>query len=166
MAVTTMEKITSLAQKLKNSVSGIPHLTHLTLTKGEMFGWNHTACAITYHPAAQDSEAYLLHEFGHALLGHEAYAHDIELIRMERDAWNQAQELGAQYDIAIDEDLIEDALDTYRDWLHSRSLCPRCDATGVQTDSHTYQCVACSNVWRVNEARTCALRRYSTKKRP
>ena len=61
------------------------------------------------------------------------------------------------------EDFIEEHLDTYRDWLHARSSCPDCTATGYQTDASTYACPACSHTWRVNEARICQLRRYSTK---
>ena len=161
-----MEKIISLATKLKNSVSGIPHLTHLTLKKGEMFGWDHTACAITYDIHAEHASAYLLHEFGHALLNHREYTSDIELIRMERAAWDEAMKIAAAQSITIEDDTVEDSLDTYRDWLHSRTLCPACAATGIQTERRTYRCLACGHTWRVNEARTCALRRYSTKKRP
>ena len=81
-------------------------------------------------------------------------------------AWDKALQLAPEYDVAITDELIEESLDTYRDWLHSRSLCPHCNATGVQTATRHYQCLACHHAWRVNEARTCALRRYETKKRP
>lgn len=161
-----MEKITSLAKKLQSKAAEHEHLHHLTLQQGEMFGWDHTACAITYNPREPQASAYLLHEFGHALLGHASYSYDIDLLKMERAAWDEALGLADEYDVAIDEVLIEDTLDTYRDWLHARSVCPACTATGVQTALSSYACIACGANWRVNDARQCALRRYPTKKRP
>lgn len=165
MANTTMEKITSIAKKLKNNASGIPHLANLTLSQGEIFSWSHTARAITYDVHMSHADAYLLHEYGHALLVHASYTHDIDLLKMERAAWDKALEIAPMYGVSIDDDLVEDALDTYRDWLHDRSLCPTCGATGLQIESHTYRCFACFTTWSVNEARGCTLRRY-TKKRP
>ena len=160
-----MEEITSLARKVKSKATKLKHLHHLTLHQGEMFGWDDTACAITYNPSAPDAAAYLLHEFGHAALRHTGYKYDIDLIKMERAAWDKALAMASQYKVSINEGLIEDALDSYRDWLHNRSLCPACNATGVQTNN-SYRCISCGASWRANDARTCALRRYHTKKRP
>jgi hypothetical protein len=159
-----MEKITSLVKSLKSSAASEPHLHSLTLRKGELFSWNHIACAITYNPKIENAEAYLLHEFGHALLQHKEYAQDIELLKMERTAWDKATELAERFNVEIDENLIESALDTYRDWLHHRSICPTCSATGIETSKQQYECIACHSAWRVNEARDCLLRRYTTKK--
>lgn len=162
-----MEKITWLLPKLHTKAADIPHLQHLTITPGEVFCWNHTACAITYDASAQYAEAQLLHEFGHALLNHKQYLRDIGLLAMERTAWDQAITLAHEFNVQIHEGCIEEALDTYRDWLHARSLCPHCAATGVQTKRHHYQCLACLHTWRVNDARTCQLRRYrATKNTP
>ena len=130
-----MEKITWLLPKLCAKAADIPHLQHLTITPGEVFCWNHTACAITYDASAQYAEAQLLHEFGHALLNHRQYLRDIELLAMERAAWDKAIILAHEFNIQIHEDYIEETLDTYRDWLHARSLCPRCAATGVRVVS-------------------------------
>lgn len=94
-------------------------------------------------------------------LGHQDYDKDIRLIQMERDAWAYATaSLAARYNVDISDDTVQTALDTYRDWLHARSQCPSCQATGVQVKQHTYKCLACSRLWKVNEARLCALRRY------
>ena len=162
MVATIMEKITSLVKKLQSKTAEYRHLQHLTLTQGEMFGWDHTACAITYNAAAPHAAAYLLHELGHALLKHTGYRYDIELLKMERAAWDEAQRLATTYSAAISPDTVEGHLDTYRDWLHARSTCPNCTATGYQTGSQTYSCPACSQEWRVNEARSCELKRYTT----
>ena len=159
-----MEKITSLVKSLKSSAASKPQLRSLTLKKGELFSWNHTACAITYNPNIKNAEAYLLHEFGHALLGHKEYVKDIELLKMERAAWDKAATLASTFTVNIDEDLIETSLDTYRDWLHNRSTCPTCSATGIETSKQQYECINCHTIWHVNEARDCSLRRYTTKK--
>lgn len=46
-----MVKISSLLKKLTNKSSDYPHLADLTFVEGEIFSWNHTACAISYDPA-------------------------------------------------------------------------------------------------------------------
>ena len=140
--------------------------TPLRFMTAESFGWNATERTISYVPDAPDAPALLLHELGHALLGHDHFQDDIHLLAMERAAWDKACELAAQYDMTISDNVVEDALDTYRDWLHARSLCPHCNATGVQTATQHYQGLACHHTWHVNEARTCGLRRHDTKKRP
>ena len=40
MVATIMEKITSLVKKLQSKTAEYRHLQHLTLTQGEMFGWD------------------------------------------------------------------------------------------------------------------------------
>lgn len=126
------------------------------------FWWSASDNTIHLDPTATNSAVFSLHELSHAILGHSGYESDIDLVKLERDAWDYArQTLGPRYDIAIDNDLAEGNLDTYRDWLHSRSTCPDCEATGLQTLHRSYRCLACGHQWRVNEARICALRRYS-----
>ena len=83
---------------------------------------------------------------------------------MERAAWDKALELAKTVNVDIDEELIETSLDTYRDWLHDRSTCPSCNATGIEASKQQYECISCHTTWRVNEARDCSLRRYTTKK--
>lgn len=156
----TMAKITWLSQKISADALSVPHLAHLTLVQGEMFRWNYTACAITYNPNDPHACQRLLHEYGHALLNHSGYSRDIELIAMERAAWQEALETAAKFSVAIDSELIEDDIDTYRDWLHARSQCPHCQSTGLQTGPNKYSCLACGGSWRVNQAKHCQLRRY------
>jgi DnaJ-class molecular chaperone len=55
-------------------------------------------------------------------------------------------------------------MNSYRDWLHARSTCPVCQATGMETKKSIYTCPACRHQWRVNEARICSLRRYHIQK--
>ena len=88
----------------------------------------------------------LLHELSHALLGHRSFITDIERIKMESDAWAKTRELADKYNIVPDEDFIETQLDTYRDWLHTRSKCKKCGLTRYQTRDGIYHCPFCDNV--------------------
>lgn len=85
----------------------------------------------------------LLHELGHAILGHREFWTDVERIKIERAAWEKARELAEQYNIYYDEEFVEEKLDSYRDWLHKRSQCPRCKATRFQTRGGDYHCPNC-----------------------
>lgn len=128
---------------------------------GERFEWRPETRTIVYDSEDTYFNAHLLHELGHALLSHNHYKRDIDLIAMERDAWQMAKVGLAQgYDTSVTSDVIDHDMDTYRDWLHSRSTCPRCQSNGLQTASREYKCVTCLKKWRVNEARSCQLRRY------
>lgn len=85
----------------------------------------------------------LLHEVGHALLGHMAFATDSERVKMESAAWGKAQELAARYKIEFDAEFSEAQLDSYRDWLHQRSRCRTCGLTRYQTLDGVYHCPYC-----------------------
>jgi hypothetical protein len=97
----------------------------------------------------------LLHEAGHAVLKHQNYASDIELVILEADAWSKAKELGQKLGLVIDENHIQDCIDTYRDWLHQRSTCPRCGVVSLQTSPCQYDCHNCTCTWTVSAARFC-----------
>jgi hypothetical protein len=136
--------------------SDYPQFEFLLATQAH---WSPDSRTIFY--STETSPAELLHELAHALLDHKKYRRDVELIKIERDAWDHAAyRLAPMYAITIDEEIVETALDSYRDWLHTRSACPSCNATGIQSSHHTYRCLACQTIWSVNEAKTCALRRY------
>lgn len=92
---------------------------------------------------AEGSRLELLHELGHARLEHNFYATDPERLKMERAAWNEAKKLCECYGIEYDEDFVEDALDSYRNWLHQRSKCPECGLTRYQARDGEYHCPNC-----------------------
>lgn len=139
---------------------------HLTFVAGDEFRWSPSEQKIYFDECDTWSSERLLHEIAHAELKHRNYERDIELIALERDAWQYAKsQLAPRFDFVIDSNVIEDDLDTYRDWLHARSTCPACKATGIQTNTKEYTCVFCRTVWTVNQAISCGLKRY-TKKRP
>ncbi len=124
----------------------------------DVFAWNPAKKTVYYE--ATGSAARLFHELGHAELSHETYRRDVELLRMEADAWKTAEEIATRYDSTIGEDEVEMHMDSYREWLHARSTCPKCDTSGVQTSADGYHCLECAAEWRVNEARRCGLKRY------
>lgn len=104
--------------------------------------------------------ARLLHEIGHGLLNHKKFVQDIELLHIERDAWEKAREIAPMYDFKISDNVIEDAMDDYRDWLHMRSICPKCRQTGIQSrEKLHYYCINCDTRWKSNDARNCGLKR-------
>ena len=94
-----------------------------------------------------------LHELGHALSGHKSYKTDIKRLKLEREAWDRAEKLHASLSkkypliksIPWDSDFVELSLDTYRDWLHNKSRCPRCGLTRVQDSQKNYHCPRCDN---------------------
>ena len=102
----------------------------------------------------------ILHELAHALLGHEDFWLDIELLKMETEAWDLVKNaLTAQYGFCFNSNLAEQKLDTYRDWIHKRSLCPNCKVNGFQQRDLSYKCPACGTVWQNNDSRFKSLRR-------
>lgn len=123
--------------------------------------WSPTTHTVFYSPKEMHADWILLHELAHGILQHTTYKKDIELLAIERDAWQYAAEsLAPRYGIIIKKDFIEDQLDSYRDWLHAKSSCPACNLNGVEIKNRTYKCLACGQTWQVNEARTCRIRRY------
>lgn len=133
----------------------------ITFAAGELFSWSPSQQTVFYSTEDPENVALLLHELSHGLLDHRRYSKDVELLAMETAAWDKARELAQKYEVQIEDDAIEAHLDTYRDWLHARSTCPNCEASGYQSGKNTYDCVACGHQWRVNEARLCGLKRYS-----
>ena len=103
---------------------------------GNTFSWSPATKTISYPNNVSDKTVgawSLLHETGHAQLKHTNYSLDIDLLLMEVQAWEKAKEIGLLTGYNIDENHIQDCLDTYRDWLHKRSTCPRCGLVCLQT---------------------------------
>lgn len=104
----------------------------------------------------------LLHEACHGLQGHSKYQSDFELVLLEVEAWEKAQELAEKFNLNIDQDHVQDCLDSYRDWQYKRSLCPSCELGGIQINTSTYKCMFCSDTWHVSAARFCRPYRRKT----
>jgi predicted RNA-binding Zn-ribbon protein involved in translation (DUF1610 family) len=115
--------------------------------------WSPRTKTITYEPESDNLRYGLLHELAHALLGHNSYKNDFELLKLESQAWQTAAKIGRKYGVKIADDHIQNCLDTYRDWLHRRSKCPACGMHVLQTDSRTYKCFNCGETWQVSAGR-------------
>ncbi|HSX27459.1 MAG TPA: hypothetical protein VLG25_01615 [Patescibacteria group bacterium] len=126
-----------------------------TFTSGETFCWSPHNKQVIYaaSPASNIGTWSLLHELGHGLLDHQSYETDLELLLLEVEAWTKARELAVKYKIEIDDDHIEDCMDTYRDWLDARSTCPECTHNGLQISSRQYSCYNCRMRWQVTSSR-------------
>ena len=105
----------------------------------------HPPKTILFNQTDANFPSLILHEIGHAELGHYDFKTDIARLRMEVAAWEKARELAPKFNITIDENLIESELDTYRDWLHQKSKCKKCGLTRYQTNDGRYHCPFCDN---------------------
>lgn len=146
-----MEKIISLLVQKYPSISFV---------EGKTFYWSPETSEVFYGKSeAEDSSAIwsLLHETGHAVLGHKSYQADFELIKLEMLAWEKAKELSKILKLpSINEDHIQDCLDTYRDWLYARSVCPYCNTKSLQQSNlNRYRCFNCHSTWKVTPSRFC-----------
>lgn len=120
------------------------------------FSWHASSKHISYRQLDDIKAIWaLLHEIGHAELDHADFTSDMDLLQKEVAAWAKAHEIAKRYDIIIDQDYIEDNLDSYRDWLHVRATCPTCYERCLQTDKHTYNCHNCGTSWHVTGSRLC-----------
>ena len=130
----------------------------LNFTPGKQFYWSPETKEIFYDQNYQDqkSDWSLLHETGHALLNHTIYKNDFHLLSLEVTAWEKAKDIAHDLKIIIDQNHIEDCLDTYRDWLAKRSTCPVCNIKSLQqTDFINYRCFNCHSIWKVTPSRFC-----------
>lgn len=140
----------------------------LTFTEGESFCWSPQTRQVFYAIDTTPCGPWaILHETAHALLDHTRYSLDFELLRMEVAAWEHAKELAKRYGVSIDEDHVQDCLDSYRDWLYKRSICPMCGTKSIQQDQELrYQCFNCHSAWGVAASRFCRpYRQFKTLKK-
>jgi hypothetical protein len=132
---------------------------HLEFVPGSRFAWSPGKSQVMYKDRADTSDGVaiwsLLHEVGHALLKHQSYQSDFELLSLEVEAWQKAGKLAKTHGYQINQDHIEDCLDTYRDWLYQRSTCPSCTSCSLQVDGQTYCCFNCGTTWHVSASRLC-----------
>ena len=108
---------------------------------------------IAYDPTYPPTKNALLtlHELGHALSKHKDYKVDVERLKLESEAWERAKTLLSEHPnyskilpgLVYYPDFAEDQLDSYRDWLHARSLCKACGLTRYQTPDGRYHCPLC-----------------------
>lgn len=130
----------------------------IQFVQSDKFYWSPKDSSVYYNKARltdYTAEWALLHELSHGLLGHTSYKTDVSLLQLEVQAWAKAQQIAGTYSITIDDDHIQDCLDTYRDWLHARSKCPTCGEHGLQSNNSNYECINCNGTWHVSNQRFC-----------
>lgn len=115
----------------------------LRFVRGRKFAFRPSR-TIAIGPAEPFSRLLVLHEVGHAVLKHRSFKADVERLRMEMAAWEKARELAPGYGIEWEEDVVQRELDTYRDWLHQKSRCPKCGLTRFQDAKGQYLCPRCN----------------------
>lgn len=104
----------------------------------------------------------LLHEIGHGLLQHRIYKYDMELLKMEMEAWDVVRQLAPGYDIKVDEVHIARCIASYDNWLSKRATCPDCRNFSLQKDRCNFGCFACGSKWKVNERKDRRVTRVVT----
>lgn len=152
MAATSWRKniMDQLVNKLSKSLPGV------SFVAGSSFYWSPKNLQIHYINDDDENNIWaLLHEASHAILDHTSYNSDFELLHLEVAAWEEAKDLAKKFKIKIDEEHIQDCLDTYRDWLHQRSTCPTCSTVSFQSSVNEYRCHNCYTTWRVSNSRFC-----------
>jgi hypothetical protein len=133
---------------------------NITLKPAEHSRWDAQTQTIFYDPDHGPHPIWsLLHEIGHMRSGHASYKSDIDLVLMESEAWKLARSEGEETGHIIDEAYIEDCIDSYRDWLHRRSTCPKCAQTGIEKSRGHYKCINCPEAWQVTNSRFCRVYR-------
>ena len=122
---------------------------------GKQDFWSPGAKTITYNSEVPliKLQYSLLHELSHALLGQQNFNNDFDLLKMEAEAWDRASQISPNYGLSINQDHVQNCLDTYRDWLHRRSRCPRCGVHVLQDNHGSYRCFNCQTRWSVTDKR-------------
>ncbi len=98
------------------------------------------------HLDIREWKLLLFHELGHATLGHRNFRTNVERLKMEVAAWEKAREFASLYGVEFDDELMETELDSYRDWVHQKSRCPKCGLTRYETPGGGYHCPRCENI--------------------
>ena len=143
MKQTELQLPTQLSTHERNLIKKIVQ-THpeLTFRRGKRFAFRPPTTVII-GPFEPNYLLLFCHELGHALCMKHSFATDIERLKIERLAWEEAKKICIQYLIPYDEDFVEDQLDSYRDWLHAKSKCKKCGLTRYQTKNGQYHCPYC-----------------------
>ncbi len=134
----------------------------ITFVPGRFFMWSPHTKSITYDErrmSTNNGRLALLHEIGHARLGHRIYKYDMELLGMEMDAWDVARQLAPRFNVSINEDHIASTIATYDTWLTKRATCPDCSNFSLQRGRDSYGCFACGAKWQVNWRKDRQVRR-------
>ncbi len=129
---------------------------------GDVFCFNSNTKTITYvEEELEKNEGILalLHEIAHLKLGHYSYNYDVELLKLEHEAWDETRKMAMQYGIEVDEEHIAECLTSYDLWLEKRATCPKCGEYALQRNNNTFGCFVCDCYWKVNERKDREVRK-------
>ena len=140
-------------------------LPEITFVSDCTFRWDPANSRLHYIETNELEEGLmmLLHEAGHALANHTYFKNDLDLLIKEVEAWSKARSVAKTLGVTIDEDTVENCLDSYRHWLDKRSTCPDCTATGYQDKDNCYQCFNCTSRWWVGTNQSTRVCRITAK---
>jgi hypothetical protein len=127
--------------------------------------WSPLTMTIYYNSkriSSNNGKIGLLHEIGHGLLSHRVYKYDMELLRMEMDAWDVVRELAPKYRLRVDEPHIAQCISSYDNWLSKRATCPDCSSFSLQKGRSNFACFSCGSQWSVNERKDRRVKRTIT----
>lgn len=131
-----------------------------------VFKWAPSEDTIYYNQsdiASKSGYISLLHEISHALLKHENFQYDVDLIQRETEAWSKTRELSVKHAVDFDESYADNCLETYRTWIYNRSSCPNCHQTSVEHKPQSYRCFNCFSKWSVSKDQNCQIQRRRIK---
>lgn len=135
----TQTNITDLLSELKLKYP------EFVFKKGAKFSFRPPRTIMVGPLGEPGAELLLLHEIGHAICKHRNFTTDIQRLKMEREAWEKARELAIKYEVEFDDELAEEELDSYREWLDHKSRCPKCGLARYQARDGHYHCPRCEN---------------------
>lgn len=123
----------------------------LHFTYGKRFSFRPPKTIVIGPDEGEKTPMLLFHELGHALSGKHSYKTAVERLKIESIAWSEGKKayerclVSGRYSLPDwDDDFVEESLDTYRDWLHSKSKCKNCGLTMFQNQDGTWECPYCS----------------------
>lgn len=122
----------------------------LKFRQSKKFYWNSKNNVVYYNPQLlmdNIGRQSLLHEIGHAVLGHIDYKFDMELLKMEIDAWKIAEKYARTFQVRITKNYLAESLNSYLNWVKSRATCPACSNFGLQNQEAQYVCASCYFLW-------------------
>ena len=94
----------------------LQNFPELNFVPERFFSWSPQEKTIYFDPRrlrGNTGKIALLHEIGHAKLGHTLYKYDMQLLNMELDAWDYVRQEAAQFGLTVDEKHIAECINSY-----------------------------------------------------
>ena len=117
----------------------------LRFVQGRKFAFRPPRTVVIGEVETNDSLLFL-HELGHVVSGHQSFSTGVKRLKMEAEAWAKARELAERYEVEWDEEVAQEELDSYREWLHRKARCPKCGLTRYQTPDGVFHCPQCEQL--------------------